>query len=331
MMKHIAVILFVALLISPSFSQTTGLDAFLDGKSVVLISASPGAKPPMTWRNLAEDIHGALVEAGGDPVSYYELENIVISEGTQAGYATSFSQRLIKNVVIVTRKEDAALAIHIMPFTNDRNIVLPGSAWSASADNMEEFKERIIAISNNRKSHNLLVLEVPEFTQGSTAAEIEQVSETFLPRNPLNLDVFKLGVRLSGAGSEAGFLTTFRYDLLGKSPEQILAEQQRERDGLESVFKANYPYQVEFLTTPITDEALIKDRTQFMLMRMEGREGDLMRRMGIEIPESTDSQRIVVKYYIKLLVRDELYIGPIWDADPDWNTALTNFLKNLQK
>ncbi|HLW19321.1 MAG TPA: hypothetical protein VKX33_03320 [Cyclobacteriaceae bacterium] len=330
-MKYIGVLLFVVLSAFPGLSQTGVLDGFLDGKSAVLISASPAGKPVLSWMDLAEDLHGALVAAGGDPVSYHELEDIVISEGTQAAYAASFSQRLIKNVVVITRKDNAELVIHIMPFSQDKTMVSPGSAWSASANNLEEFKERITAIGQNRKSNNFLVLEVPEFASGNTAAQIQQSSEAFLPRNPLNLDVFKLGVRLSGAGTEAGFLTTFRYDLLGKSQEQIMAEQQRERSGLESVFKENYPYQVEFLTEPRTDEALIKDRVQFVLMRMEGREGDLMERMGLEVNESLDTQRFVIKYYIKFLVRNELYIGPLWDADPDWNTALTDFLRNLQK
>ena len=41
--------------------------------------------------------------------------------------------------------------------------------------------------------------------------------------------------------------------------------------------------------------------------------------------------KTVVKYYIKLIVRDELYIGPVWDADTDWEIALTEFLNNLKK
>ena len=53
--------------------------------------------------------------------------------------------------------------------------------------------------------------------------------------------------------------------------------------------------------------------------------------MGLEADAATNPNRIVVKYYIKLLVRDELYIGPEWDADPDWRVALRNFLINLKK
>src|SRR5690606_28518758 len=147
----------------------------------------------------------------------------------------------------------------------------------------------------------------------------------FLARNPLNLDVFKLGVPLSGSAGDSGYLTTFRYDLLGKSPEQILAEQKSQMEGLQKIFEAYYPYEVVFLSIPQSEEALIKEKIQFVLMRLEGREADLMRNMGLELPENIDEYRIVVKYYIKFLVRNEMYIGPVWDADPDWDTALVNF------
>ena len=330
MIKYITGVFFIAFLTNDCFSQTA-LDSFMDGKAVVLISAAPGARPVMSWELLAEEIHEALVDAGGDPVAYYELEDVIISEGTQAGYATAFSQRLIKNIVVLTRKEDGELVIHIMPYTQDKNIVSPGSSWSASANNIDELKERITAIGNGRKTENLLVIEVPEFPQGASATEVQQAAEVFLPRNPLNLDVFRLGVRLAGAAGESGFLTTFRYDLLGKTAEQILAEQQSERQGLEGIFDAHYPYEVAFLTEPKSEADLIKERVQFVLMRMEGREGDLMKRMGLEVPENTDQELIVIKYYIKFLVRNELYIGPQWDADPRWDVALSNFLQNIKQ
>jgi hypothetical protein len=53
--------------------------------------------------------------------------------------------------------------------------------------------------------------------------------------------------------------------------------------------------------------------------------------MGLEVIPAETNSRTVVKYYIKLLVRDELYIGPEWDADPDWRFALRNFVQNLSK
>src|SRR5690554_3602557 len=243
-MKYISAIFFLMLYPVLSFSQNSPLDGFLDGKSVVLISAAPSAKPILSWDSLAFKIHGALVEAGGDPVAYYELENIILSEGTQAGYASQFAKRLVKNIVVITRKADAELFIHIMPYTGDKNIVAPGTAWSASAPNLEALKDRITAAGGNRQSKNLLVIDVPEFFQNASKAEIAANNPEFLPRNPLNLDVFKLGVPLSGSTGDWGYLTTFRYDLLGKTQEQIIAEQKTEMQGLQKIFENHYPFEV---------------------------------------------------------------------------------------
>lgn len=330
-MKYVFALLFLGLSFQSGFSQNSPLDGFLDGKSVVLISSSPAARPSMTFKSLADEIHQALIEAGGDPVAYYELENVALSETTQAAYAASFSKRLIKNVIILTRKESSEASIHIMPFTGDKNIVSSGADWSISADNLEELKERVASIGTTRKSKNLLVVEIPEFLAGVSSHEASNRTSAYLPRIPLNLDVFKLGVPLMGASGESGFLTTFRYDLLGKSQEQILAEQKVEKEGLTAILEHRYPYEIEFLTAPRTNTELIEDRVQFVLMRLEGREGDLLENMGLDPKQSTDPNRLVIKYYIRFLVRNELYIGPVWDADPDWEIALTNFLEQIAR
>jgi len=283
----------------------------------------------MTFKSLADEIHEALIKAGGDPVAYYELENVALSETTQAAYAASFSKRLIKNIVILTRKENAEAVLHIMPFTGDRNIVSSGANWSASSDNLEGLKDKLANVGQTRKSKNLLVIEVPEFLGDLSNQEVSSASSTYLPRIPLNLDVFKLGIPLTGASGDTGFLITFRYDLLGKSQEQILADQKAEKEGLTAILKNRYPYEIEFLTSPRTNEDLIKDRVQFVLMRLEGREGALLESMGLDPEQSVDPSRIVIKYYIRFLVRNELYIGPVWDADPAWDVALINFLEQV--
>src|SRR5690554_4374346 len=141
-MKYISILLFFTVTALDCFSQATPIDGFLDGKSVVLISTAPNAKPMMTWKTLAEEIHSALVAAGGDPVAYYELEDIILSEATQAEYAAAFSQRLIKNIVVVTRRQNNELVMHIMPFTEDKNMVPAGMSWTTSANSLGVFKEQ---------------------------------------------------------------------------------------------------------------------------------------------------------------------------------------------
>jgi hypothetical protein len=64
-------------------------------------------------------------------------------------------------------------------------------------------------------------------------------------------------------------------------------------------------------------------------MKQEGREADLMRSMGVPLDQGKNPDKIVVKYYIRFLVRNELYIGEKWDASPDWKVALRNFLEQI--
>jgi hypothetical protein len=326
-MKYLSALLLLFIFNVQAFCQNQLPEYFLNGKAVVLISNAPQARPVMDWKSIAEEIHESLVVAGGDPVAYYELENIILSEEAQAAYAEIFSRRIISNIVIITRQENGDIILHIAPFSGNKNIVPNGNAWMLKGNSATDIKESLELLSKNNSSKNLLVLEVPEFPdeEGNIAT-----SKNFIAKNPLNLDMFKLGIPLSGAAGESGFISSFRYDMLGKSPESILAEQNAEKEGIEMVFNQHYPYQVEYLRTSKTEAELIADRVQFVLMRTEAREGDLMKNMGIPIENPEAKNDIVVKFYIKFLVRDELYIGPDWDADPNWRVALTNFLENLK-
>lgn len=324
---RVSLILIISFFSQFAIAQTALPDFFLEGKSIVLISTSPSARPILSFENIANEVHTSLISAGGDPVGYFELEDITLSEEVQAGYANQFNKRLIKSIVLITRKTNGEMHANILPFTGNRNIIPAAAAWSVSAKELDSFKTQLSMAGNGQKTKNLLVIDVPEFLAPSNAA-----SGNYLSRNPLNLNNFKLAVPLTGAGGESGFLTEYRFDMLGKSEGEIQRAQAQQKDEIQQIIDSFYPHQVEYLTTPKTNAELIKDRTQFILMRVEGREGDLMKTMGLtETPVSPDEyNRVVIKYYIRFLVRDEQYIGPVWDADPNWKIALTNFLDNLK-
>ncbi|WP_143959207.1 NTPase [Litoribacter populi] len=309
--------------ISNLHAQSGVPDFFLDGKSVVLISNAPSARPVLSFEEIAHSVHKGLVEAGGDPVGYFELEDIVLNEEIQAGYASLFSKRLVNGIVILTRLPNGAFEMNVAPFSQNKNIVNPGASWSMRGSDIKELNESLKKIGEVTKTKNLLVLEVPEFLQGS-----ENGASNYISRNPLNLNIFRLGIPLSGAGGEGSHLTSYRYDLLGRSEAERSRSQEREKDQLQAILETRYPHQVAFLTEAKTSQELIRDRVQFVLRRVEGREGDLMRSMGVG-GRSANPDKVVVKYYIHFLVRDELYIGPTWDADADWQVALSNFLQNL--
>jgi hypothetical protein len=326
-MKNLSTAVFILLLSSTVFGQSSPMEVFLNGKSVVLVSASPAGIPSYSWEKIGEEIHLSLVESGADPIAYYELEDVVLSDATQATFAANFNKRIVQSIIVITRKQDGTFHLQVFPFSGDSNILRMGQSLSTTASNMEEFKSNVAALGRNQPTGNFLVLEVPEFPPSPTGTGSS--NSTYLKQAPLNLDVFKLGVILTGASGESGFLTTFRHDLFGKSPEQREAEQNAEKQGLEEVFREVYTHQVEFLTEALSNQQLIQNRIQYILMRIEGREGDIMKSMGVNIPPNTDVNRIVVKYYIKFLVRNEFYIGAEWDASPNWKDALKAFLTQM--
>jgi hypothetical protein len=327
-MKYVSTLFLFIFLNALSQAQGTLPESFFDGKAVVLISSDPGARPILTWKQLADSVHTSLVAAGADPVAYFELEQVAVSEEIQADYAKAFSARQVKNIILVTRQKNQT-SIHVGPFSNNGQLIPSTALFGKVGQDYSETISQFAAIGEGLKSKNLLVLDVPEFL--SISAQEASATLKFVPENPLNLDVFKLGIPIEGSSAQSGLLSYFKYDNYGKSQETILAEQANQKSGIEEILTQEYPYQVEWLTEAKTNQELIGDRVQFILMRVEGREADLMRSMGLELSPSADMNRTVVKYYIKLLVRDELYIGPQWDADPDWRVALRNFLENLKK
>lgn len=329
LMKYICCAVLFFSSITLVFAQGGLPESFFDGKSVVLVSTDPGSRPVMSWQQLADSVHVHLVKAGADPVAYFELEQVILSEARQADFAKSFLLRQVKNVILVSRKKES-LSIHVGPFSGDGKIINTTALYGVTGKDWKEAGKILEESGKSTRSRNLLVIDVAEFPRISSQ-ETAQSEQKFLPRNPLNLEVFKLGIPLEGSSAETGLLSYFRYDLLGKSQEAILADQAAQKSQIQGIFESLYPHQIEWLTEAKSNQQLIQDRVQFMLVKVEGRQADLMQSMGLQPIQGEEGGKTVVKYYIKLIVRDELYIGPEWDAATDWKVALTNFLNNLKK
>lgn len=328
-MKYICCALLFFGSFQVTFAQGSLPESFFDGKSVVLVSTDPGSRPVLSWQQLADSVHTHLVDAGADPVAYFELEQVILSEARQADFAKAFLMRQVKNIILVSRKKES-LSIHVGAFSGDGKIINSTALYGITGKDWDEAGALLAEIGNGKRSKNLLVIDVPEFPQISNQ-ETAQSEQKFIPRNPLNLEVFKLGIPLEGSSAESGALSYFRYDLLGKSQEAILAEQVAQKSQIQAIFERLYPHQIEWLTEAKTNQELVNDRVQFLLVKVEGRQRDLMQSMGLDPISGEEGSKTVVKYYIKLIVRDELYLGPDWDADPNWEVALTNFLNNLKK
>jgi len=327
-MKYSYALLFF-LLVS-TFAQGQGLPpTFFEGKSIILVSNDPGAKPAITWQALADSIHPFLVRAGGDPVGYYELEQVALSTALQAEYAKAFLQRQVQNVVLITRQK-TQLSIHVGKFSGEGKIIENTSLFEISGKDLKTVGQQFAGIGTAVPTKNLLVADLAEFPTLGTQS-IAANSQKWISRNPLNLDVFRLGIPLEGTSAINGPINYYRYEVYGKSPETLLAEQTAQKSGLEEIFSSKYPHEVAWLVETKTNQELLADRIQFLLVKVEGRQADLMKSMGLEPITGEEGAKTVVKYYIRFLVREELYLGPTWDAHPDWKVSLNQFLDNLKK
>ncbi|MCE2707299.1 MAG: NTPase [Algoriphagus sp.] len=267
---------------------------------MVLVSSDPSASPSLPWQALADSLHSYLIAAGGDPVGYLELEQVVLSKVRQAEYAKAFQQRQIQQVVLITRQKEK-VSIHVAPLSGDANFI---STIGIASFSGKDWKEAGQAANTNQK---------------------------VFQRKPLNLEVFKLGIPLEGSAALIGPMSYYRYDLLGKNQEVFLAELENQKKEIEEIFKQNYPHAFVWLTESRSTQELINDQVQFVLVKASGPQGDLMRSFGLDPVTGEEANLMVVKYYINLLVRDEIYLGPSWDAAPNSSVALRQFLENLKK
>ena len=327
-MKYIcSLLLFVALSLFAK-AQGTLPSTFFQGKSVVLVSNDPSAIPSMTWQSLSDSIHPYLVGAGGDPIAYYELEQVAFSAEQQGIYAKAFLQRQVQNVILITRQK-AQTSIHVGKFSEDAKLIAEENLLGVSGIDWKSVGQQFATYGAMTDTQNLLVSEVSEFpvllTQGANPG-----SQKFISRNPLNLEVFRLGIPLEGTFAGNGPIQAYRYQTFGKSEESLLVEQSAKKEFLEGIFSSAYPHQVAWLTAAKSNAQLLAEQIQFVLVKVEGRQADLMKSMGLEPLTGEEGNRTVVKYYIRFLVREELYLGPTWDAHPNWQIALKQFLANLK-
>ncbi|MDA0315065.1 MAG: NTPase [Bacteroidetes bacterium] len=328
-MKYIPSLLFFLFLTTLAQGQGIMPTTFYEGKSIVLVSNDPSAKPAFTWQALADSIHPYLVRAGGDPIGYSELEQVALSTVLQAEYAKAFLQRQIQNVVLITRQKEQ-VSIQVGKFSEDGKIIENTSLFGISGKDWKTASQEFAAYGSAVPTKNLLVPDLAEFPALGPQSPSAN-SQKFISRNPINLDVFRLGIPLEGTSAINGPINTFRYEVYGKSPETLLAEQSAQQVGLEEILSSKYPYEVAWLVETKTNQELLEERIQFVLVKVEGRQADLMKSMGLEPIIGEDGAKTVVKYYIRFLVREELYLGPQWDAHPDWKVSLNQFLDNLKK
>ncbi len=293
-------------------------------KTAVLISSS-GDK----WQQIAAEIHPYFREAGIDAVAYYDFESVVVSEQTRNSYSEAFKQRQLDNIAIVTVTESPKGAyLQLGTFTYNNTILNPQSGLTLSSSNVEELGALLRNTLDNTSiaKENHLILEVPEFFSAETKVQANAIYKNY----PSNLPSFKLSVERTAEVNAANVsLASLSYRLMGKDAQAISADLERESSYLSNIMD-RYPYNFAYVPAGLTYANLRAQGFQFALVKVEGKESDLMKLFNIPAAQrKTKDDALVTKYYVYSLNQNEIFIGPVWDVSEQWYEALENFLKPL--
>lgn len=325
----------------------------LQSKSVVFVSVPPLSKNSSErgdWQSFATETHGYFKKIGIDAVAYYYLDDIFASPEISAKYAEELTARQVKYIIVLSKvnlkiknKESLRYVIVITPFSSDAGFMSNGEkAYKDQSKDLEKAMKKIYSttIRKDYVKTNNLILDNPEFF-GGTPLFTGRRMETY----PEDLRADKLAVprfRESEIPEDrpGGILN----NRIAQEVEKSNASVEQLNLELKGMF-VTYPYKYDLVDYTQNDRQLIRDGYLYILLRAGTSGRSLKEMLGYETLEA-ESDYITVKkkpdgsitlrtipadapvykYYIKSLVRNEVYVGESWDADETWQDALKNYL-----
>jgi hypothetical protein len=325
----------------------------LQSKSVVFVSVPPISKSSSErgdWKSFASEAHTFFKQIGVDAIAYYYLDDIFASPEVSAEYAEQLASRQVKYIIVLSKvflkiknKESLRYVIAITPFSNDSQFIANGQkAYKDQNKDLEKAMKKIysITIRKDYVKTNNLILDNPEFFGGIPLFSGRRM-ETF----PEDLRADKLAV----PGFQPAEIPEDRPG--GVLNNRIAKEVEKSNESVEQLnlelngMFAGYPYKYGLVDYTQNDRQLIRDGYLYILLRAGTSGRSLKEMLGYETleaesdyitvkkkPDGTITLRTipadapVFKYYIRSLVRDEVYVGESWDADETWQDALKNYM-----
>ncbi|GIL22047.1 MAG: hypothetical protein BroJett042_05600 [Bacteroidota bacterium] len=286
-------------------------DELLALRSVVLFDEA------ITPKEL-EETQKAFQQTGIDAVSYFESNRVLAGADPQQAFARYLNIRNISFIILFSKRSSYALTF--FRFNGKGNLSDPGApGWQQNHASLKELLLMVFRFAvSNQKKHNLLINDFPE--TGNT---------------------FKY---FDGRRSEV-------YTALVKSFKVAVPSMGNEKDDaqLEQILKTHFPLKYELVNADIPESELeakgFKTIIRFMhttgAIAREILEYDLSKTGNVlssaaivnneaqlkTIPANT----IIYKFYVKQLEFGNLFLGNVWDADTDWQQALTNHLYHMRQ
>lgn len=330
--------------ISATLGELTVTDQFpeelLTSRSAVLIQVPLKQKGSYDireeWHPIAEQAHPRLRDAGIDAVAYINISDVFSGYDAIRGYAEMFSQREIKQFIIIDeddRRGRSHFTVTVTKYNGNPSLITPGQeAFQLSGADLRAILGELyrrLALSDLEYS-NYLILEVPEYFD-----QIDLVRGKRYPSTSPDLKVDKLAIPI--VGNEVYTVST--------QPTPEKSEEQIELEKIMSI----YPFKYGFVDYRFNEKELLDQGYQWLLLRLHttGRQAKDFLEIPYD-PEEPDFLTVratmdtvnlvdlpattpVYKYYVKHIYTGDVYIGEKWDADIRWQDALLSYWMHFRR
>lgn len=265
-----------------------------------------------------EETQKAFQQTGIDAVAYFESNRVLAGADPQQAFVRYLNTRNIAFIILFTKSTTYNLTF--FRFNGKATLFDAGAAgWQQSSSVLKELLLTVFRFAvSNQKKQNLLVNDFPETG-----------------------NAFKY---FDGRRNET-------YTSLVKSFKVAVPSMGNEKDDaqLEQILKEHFPVKYEIVNADIPESDLeIKGfktiirfvRTNGTIARElleydNGKTGNALASAAFVNNEAQlktiPANAIVYKFYVKQLEYGNLFLGNKWDADADWQQALTNHLYHMRQ
>lgn len=256
--------------------------------------------------------------SGIDAIAYFEIDLLMSGKDITRAFSDYFIKREITNLVFLEKNENDFRVV-ITLFNGKESVIdAKQPAWSATDKTFTEILKNLYRKSANElKRQNMLINDQPEM--GLTVNPIVGKRNEFFA---VDLKVDQLAVPKTGN-------------------ESVDKE-------LEELFKSNYSLKYKMTEPGLTEKELRKQGNLYVLCLVQTRNVEAKRMLGYDMTKSESahvsvtfpngqpvlknipSNTTVYKYYFKHIESGNVFLGPKWDADLTWQSALLNQLKGMK-
>jgi hypothetical protein len=251
-------------------------------------------------------IQQSLAATGVDPVLALPVQQLLGGHDIRTVLFNAVQKREVSNLVFFLRTQQGYRCVVTTFSATPAFVKVQQVAWQQQRVSLGELLQQLHREAlGTYKKQNLLINETPE-----TELPLRLIEGSRIEGFTSDLRIDRVAVRLAGNATD----NTLKGAL------------------------ASYPFKLEFVADSVTDQQLRQRGFWYVLNCVYAPEAQA--REWLEFapaksnplnPWNAGASAPVYKFYFKKLEFNNWYVGKLWDADPQWTTALANFIDNLRK